>query len=100
VDRERRRISLGLKQLKDDPWNSVNERYSVNQFIKGKVVSVKDFGAFVVIDNGIEGLVHISEFGGNKVYEGKEMNVRVLRVDKDKRKISLSFRTNRNYKRQ
>ncbi|MCK4278460.1 MAG: S1 RNA-binding domain-containing protein [Desulfurellaceae bacterium] len=99
VDRERKRISLGLKQLKDDPWSSVNEKYSVNQFIKGKVVSVKDFGAFVVIDSGIEGLVHISEFGGKKVYEGEEVNVRVLRVDEDKRKISLSFRANRSYKR-
>ncbi|MCD6223481.1 MAG: 30S ribosomal protein S1 [Deltaproteobacteria bacterium] len=95
VDKDRKRISLGLKQLKDDPWDDVNEKYSVNQFVKGKIVSLKDFGAFVMIDRGIEGLVHISEFGGRKAYEGEEVNARILKVDKDKRKISLSFRGKR-----
>ncbi|MCD6133553.1 MAG: S1 RNA-binding domain-containing protein, partial [Deltaproteobacteria bacterium] len=99
VDKERKRISLGLKQLKYDPWDSVNEKYSVNQLVKGKVVSVRDFGAFVMIEKGMEGLVHVSEFGGKNVREGEEVNMRILRVDKDKRKISLSFRVNRSYRR-
>ncbi len=100
VDTEKRRISLSLKSVKEDPWTSVPERYPAGSKIKGKVVRTTEFGAFVELEDGIDGLIHISELADHhvkavtdKVKPGDEVEVRVLGVDIEKRKISLSMKT-------
>jgi predicted RNA-binding protein with RPS1 domain len=96
IDRDNERFSLGIKQLGDDPWLSVQSRYFLSQVIKGKVVSRTDFGIFVEIEHGVEGLVHMSELlnaGGDwdEVYpDGMEIVVEVRRIDPHDRKLSLS----------
>lgn len=100
VDHEKRRISLSLKSVKEDPWASVAERYPSGCKIKGKVVRTTEFGAFVELEDGIDGLIHISELSdtrvktvSDKVKPGDEVEVRVLGVDLEKRKISLSMKS-------
>jgi small subunit ribosomal protein S1 len=96
IDREGERFSLGIKQLKEDPWLSVQARYFLGQVVKGKVVSRTDFGVFVEIEEGVEGLVHMSELGNSngdwlEAYpEGRELTVEIRRIDQHDRKISLS----------
>ncbi|MEC7946671.1 MAG: 30S ribosomal protein S1, partial [Myxococcota bacterium] len=96
IDREGERFSLGIKQLKEDPWLSVQARYFLGQVVKGKVVSRTDFGVFVEIEEGVEGLVHMSELGNAtgdwlEAYpEGQELTVEIRRIDQHDRKISLS----------
>jgi small subunit ribosomal protein S1 len=98
VDQERRRIALGLKQLDDDPWaTDIPGRYQPNQLVKGKVTKITNFGVFVGLEDGLEGLLHISELADHKVENpedvvklGEEIEVKVLRVDTDERKIGLS----------
>ncbi|MCE9546136.1 MAG: 30S ribosomal protein S1 [Planctomycetia bacterium] len=98
VDQERRRIALGLKQLSDDPWaNDIPSKYQPGQIVKGKVTKLTNFGVFVGLENGLEGLLHISELSDHKVEnpedvvkEGEEIEVKILRVDTDERKIGLS----------
>jgi small subunit ribosomal protein S1 len=96
IDRDGERFSLGIKQLKEDPWLSIQARFFLGQVIKGKVVSRTDFGVFVEIEEGVEGLVHMSELmlgDGDwlETYpEGKEMMVEIRRIDQHDRKISLS----------
>ena len=96
IDRDNERFSLGIKQLSDDPWLSVQSRYFLGQVVKGSVVSRTDFGVFVEIEQGVEGLVHMSELGSSEgdwdtVYpDGKEMFVEVRRVDPHDRKLSLA----------
>ena len=96
IDRENERFSLGIKQLRDDPWYSVQARYFLGQVIKGKVVSRTDFGIFVEIEQGVEGLVHMSELAAaesdwEELYpDGKEMMVEIRRIDQHDHKISLS----------
>lgn len=100
VDTDRRRIALGLKQMADDPWNSdIPERYAPGQKITGKVTKITNFGVFVGLEDGLEGLLHISELSDDKVENpeelvnvGDELEVKVLRVDTDERKIGLSRR--------
>ena len=100
VDKEKNRISLGLKQLSEDPWDRLIERYPKGQRIKGKVTSVTDYGCFVEIEDNVEGLVHISEMDWvNKninpskvVSEDEEIDVMVLDIDKEKRRISLGIK--------
>ncbi|MBN1345596.1 MAG: S1 RNA-binding domain-containing protein [Phycisphaerae bacterium] len=98
-DDEKKRISLSLKSLSEDPWTDVEEKYGVGSTIKGKVVRTTDFGAFVSLEDGIDGLVHISEIAEeriravtDKVNPGDEVEVRVLGVDTEAKKISLSMR--------
>lgn len=94
------RISLGMKQLENDPWQAVAERYQVGEVYKGKVTNITDYGAFVELEDGIEGLVHVSEMSWTRknVHPGKivstseEVEVRVLEVDGDKRRISLGIK--------
>ena len=94
------RISLGMKQLENDPWQAVAERYKVGEIYKGKVTNITDYGAFVELEDGIEGLVHVSEMSWTRknVHPGKivstseEVEVRVLEVDGDKRRISLGIK--------
>lgn len=98
VDQNRRRIALGLKQMDDDPWNtSIPEKYQPGQKVTGKVTKITNFGVFVGLEDGLEGLLHISELADHKVENpeeivkvGDEIEVKVLRVDTDERKIGLS----------
>lgn len=94
------RISLGMKQLENDPWQAVADKYEVGQVYKGKVTNITDYGAFVELEDGIEGLVHVSEMSWTRknVHPGKivstseEVEVKVLEVDGDKRRISLGIK--------
>ena len=99
VDKDKERLSLGYKQLTPDPWESdIPKRYQVGQDVKGKVVKITDFGAFVECEDGVEGLIHMSEMNleGQKLEErykvGDEVTARVIRVDSGERKIALSIR--------
>ncbi|EQD42552.1 30S ribosomal protein S1 [mine drainage metagenome] len=102
-DRERNRVSLGLKQLGDDPWVNIARRYPVNARLFGKVSNVTDYGCFVEIEPGVEGLVHVSEMDWtNKnvnpakvVQVGDECEVLVLDVDEERRRISLGIKQTR-----
>ena len=100
VDIERRRIALGMKQMDADPWSSdIPGRYQPGQTIKGKITKITNFGVFVGLEDGLEGLLHISELSDDKVDDaedvvkvGDEIEVKVLRVDTEERKIGLSRR--------
>ncbi len=97
---ENGRISLGMKQLENDPWEGVAGKYPVGSRFKGRITNITDYGAFVELENGIEGLVHVSEMSWTKknVHPGKivstsqEIEVQVLEVDMDKRRISLGIK--------
>ena len=99
-DAEKNRVSLGLKQMGDDPWFGVSRRYPANTRLFGKVTNIADYGAFVEIEPGIEGLVHVSEMdwtnknvAPNKIVNlGDEVEVMVLEIDEDKRRISLGMK--------
>jgi len=99
-DRERNRVSLGLKQLGDDPWIALARRYPVGTRVFGKVTNIADYGCFVEIEEGVEGLVHVSEMdwtnknvNPNKVVAlGDETEVMVLDIDEDRRRISLGMK--------
>uniref|UniRef100_UPI0025BF22CD 30S ribosomal protein S1 n=1 Tax=Arenimonas sp. TaxID=1872635 RepID=UPI0025BF22CD len=99
-DRERNRVSLGLKQLGDDPWDNIARRYPTSSRLFGKVSNVTDYGAFVEIEPGVEGLVHVSEMdwtnknvNPSKVVQlGDELEVMVLDVDGERRRISLGIK--------
>ena len=98
IDSERRRIALGLKQLDDDPWSTdIPDKYQPGQVVKGNVTKVTNFGVFVGLEDGLEGLLHISELADHKVENpeevvkmGEEIEVKILRVDTEDRKIGLS----------
>jgi len=98
VDQDRKRIALGLKQLKDDPWETdIPSRYEPGDLVKGKVTKLTNFGVFVELEPGLEGLLHISELADHKVDSpeevvkvGDEIEVKILRVDRGERKIGLS----------
>jgi small subunit ribosomal protein S1 len=99
-DRERERVSLGYKQLLPDPWESVEERYQLNSRLQGKIASVTDYGAFIELEHGVEGLVHVSEMSWSKrmkhpskiVNVGDTVEVEVLGVDPKARRISLGMK--------
>jgi small subunit ribosomal protein S1 len=99
-DRERERVSLGYKQRFEDPWILVPEKYPMGKRVSGKVVSIVDYGAFVVLEEGVEGLIHVSEMSWTKKVKnprsivdiGQEVEVVVSEVDVDKRRLSLSLR--------
>ncbi|HYJ33083.1 MAG TPA: 30S ribosomal protein S1 [Candidatus Binatia bacterium] len=99
-DPEKERISLGMKQLTAYPWEDVDKRYNVSQRVKGKVVSITDYGAFVELEKGIEGLIHISEMSWTRhvrhpskvVAIGDEVEAMILKIDKDNEKISLGLK--------
>jgi len=100
VDEEKRRISLGIKQLTEDPWtHAIPEKYIPGQIIKGTVTKLTNFGAFVELEPDLEGLLHISELADHKIEKtqdivklGEEIEVKILRVDTESRKIGLSLR--------
>jgi small subunit ribosomal protein S1 len=94
------RISLGMKQLESDPWGAVAGKYAIGERFKGRVTNIADYGAFVELENGIEGLVHVSEMSWTKknahpnkiVSTSQEVEVQVLDIDSDKRRISLGLK--------
>jgi small subunit ribosomal protein S1 len=100
INHETHRISLGMKQLLDDPWQGIEGKYPVNSRFKGRVTNITDYGAFVELEPGIEGLIHVSEMSWTKknVHPGKivstsqEVEVQVLEVDPVKRRISLGLK--------
>jgi len=99
-DRERKRVSLGLKQLGDDPWVEISRRYPEKTRLFGKVTNITDYGSFVEIEAGVEGLVHVSEMdwtnknvNPNKVVHiGQEVEVMILDIDEERRRISLGMK--------
>ncbi|MBN1350279.1 30S ribosomal protein S1 [candidate division KSB1 bacterium] len=94
------RISLGLKQLQPHPWENVEEKYPVNAVVRGKVVSISDYGAFVELEKGVEGLIHISEMSWTQhikhpskiVTIGETVEAKILNIEKEERKISLGLK--------
>ena len=99
VDPDNQRISLGLKQAQEDPWSTIAARLKVGQMVKGKVTKLASFGAFVEIEEGIDGLVHISQISDDRVEKvkdvlkvGQEVQARVVRIDSVDRKIGLSIK--------
>jgi len=99
-DKEKERVSLGLKQISPDPWVDVENKFPVNSHIKGRVVSITDYGVFIELEKGIEGLVHISEMSWSRhvkhpskmVSIGDEVEAVVLTLDKDRKRISLGMK--------
>jgi small subunit ribosomal protein S1 len=99
VDKEAKRISLGLKQIQPDPWDTVIQKYPVGSNVKGKVVRLADFGAFVELEPGVDGLLHVSQMSHRPVARpedvvqlGDELTLKVIRVDPNERRIGLSLK--------
>jgi ribosomal protein S1 len=99
VDREQGRVALSLKELLPDPWATVEERFNVDEIVEGIVTNVVKFGAFVGIEDGLEGLIHVSELGDgsllhprNVVQEGEQVRVRIIHIDAEDRRLGLSLR--------
>lgn len=99
VDREQGRVALSLKELMPDPWEKVEERYQVGNIVEGMVTNVVKFGAFIGIEDGLEGLIHVSELGDGSflhprsvVREGEQVRVRVIHIDAAARRLGLSLR--------
>ena len=91
---DNQRISLGMKQLENDPWQAVADKYKVGEVYTGKVTNITDYGAFVELEDGIEGLVHVSEMSWTRknVSTSEEVQVKILEVDPEKRRISLGIK--------
>lgn len=99
VNREQGRVALSLKRLQPDPWQTVDQRYQIGQIIEGVITNVVDFGAFARVEDGLEGLIHVSELAEgnflhprNVVREGERVRVRVLNIDGQSRRLGLSLR--------
>ena len=100
IDVDERKISLGAKQLTDDPWDKIEEKYNVGTIVKGKVINLTQFGAFVELEEGIDGLIHVSDFSWTKVVrhpremieKDQSTEVRILEVSRESRRISLGIK--------
>ena len=99
LNEEKGKISLGLKQTQPEPWTLVGDKYQVGDVLEGKVVQIKEYGAFVELEAGLDGLVHISEIANKRVENvfdelkvGETVNVKIMEIDPDKRRISLSIK--------
>lgn len=99
LNEEKGKISLGLKQTKPEPWSLVGTKYQIGDVIKGKIVQIKEYGAFVEIEAGLDGLVHISEIANKRVENvsdeltiGQEVEVKIVEIDSDRKRISLSIK--------
>jgi ribosomal protein S1 len=99
VDHEKRKLSLGLRQLLASPWDNIEEKYPAGTVVPGKVTRLAEFGAFVELEPGLEGLIHVSELApgrvrrvGDIVQLGQEVKVMVLRIDAEQKRISLSLK--------
>ena len=103
IDKEKERLSLGYKQLTRDPWDDeIPQRYRVGSSTAGKVTKITEFGLFVELEGGIEGLIHISETGleaqtrlEERFKIGEDVTAKIIKVDRDERKIALSLREHR-----
>src|SRR5437588_8765133 len=97
VDKEKKKIALSIKRAEVDPWTTVETRYVIGQLVKGTVTKIAPFGAFARIEDGIEGLIHLSELMPGmdpeaSLHEGQELQLRVLRIDAERRRLGLSLR--------
>lgn len=99
VDQNQERVALSLKRLHPDPWQTVEQRYQVGQMVEGLITNVVDFGAFVCVEEGLEGLIHVSELAEghflhprNVVHEGETVKARILNIDGRARRLGLSLR--------
>ncbi|MBR2838149.1 MAG: S1 RNA-binding domain-containing protein, partial [Kiritimatiellae bacterium] len=99
VNPKDQRISLGLKQAQQDPWDEIAQKFPVGSVVKGKVSKIASFGAFVELEDGVDGLVHISQISDQRVEKvkdalevGQEVEARVVKVDRGERRIGLSIR--------
>ncbi|MDY5423071.1 S1 RNA-binding domain-containing protein, partial [Hornefia butyriciproducens] len=99
MNKEKGKISLGLKQTTPEPWSVIEDNYHVDQIVRGKVVQLKEYGAFVELEPGLDGLVHISEVAnkrvaniGDELTVGQMVNARILDIDTERRRISLSIK--------
>ncbi|HVI39290.1 MAG TPA: bifunctional 4-hydroxy-3-methylbut-2-enyl diphosphate reductase/30S ribosomal protein S1 [Anaerovoracaceae bacterium] len=99
MNTEKGKISLGLKQNRPEPWTVIDEKYQVGQIISGRIVQIKDYGAFVELEPGLDGLVHISEIAYKRVTNiadeisvGQEVSAKILEIDKERKRISLSIK--------
>ncbi|MEG0157392.1 MAG: 30S ribosomal protein S1 [Anaerovoracaceae bacterium] len=99
MNAEKGKISLGLKQTQPEPWTVIDEKYHVGDVVKGKVVQIKEYGCFVELEPGLDGLVHISEVNHKRVANindelnvGQEVDAKILEIDKERKRISLSIK--------
>ncbi len=99
IDKQNQRISLGMKQLDEDPWKNIDQRFKIGDLVKGKVSKIATFGAFVELEGDIDGLVHISQISEDRIEKvkdvlkvGQEIEARVIKVDKTERRIGLSIK--------
>ncbi len=99
VDTDNQRISLGMKQLTDDPWQDIDRLYRLGEMVTGEVVRIAGYGAFIKLDNDIDGLVHVSQISEERVekvkdalQEGQEVTARVIKIDREERRIGLSIK--------
>ena len=99
MNREKGKISLGLKQTMPEPWSVIEENYQVGQVVSGKVVQIKEYGAFVELEPGLDGLVHISEVANKRVNDiseeltvGQTVEAKILDIDTERKRISLSIK--------
>ncbi|WIG60528.1 MAG: SSU ribosomal protein S1p [Ktedonobacterales bacterium] len=98
VDKEKKKIALSIKRAEVDPWTTVEQRYQINQLVHGTITKIAPFGAFARIEDGIEGLIHLSELPAGtqdpkaSLKEGQDVTVRILRIEPDRRRLGLSIR--------
>ncbi len=99
IDRDQARVALSLKRCRPDPWKTVAERYAIGQMVSGVITNVVNFGAFISVEDGLEGLIHVSELAEghflhprNVVQEGETVRARIIHIDPPNRRLSLSLR--------
>ena len=102
INPNQQRISLGIKQLEEDPWHKISELFKIDEMVKGQVTKITSYGAFVELTNGIDGLVHITQLSDKKVNRvkdvvnlGDDIEARVIKIDNDERRVALSMRSKR-----
>ncbi len=99
IDNDRKRIALSIKRTQDEPWMTVNGRYELGQIVEATITQITSFGAFAQLEDGVEGLIHISEMGDGRIQhpreivkEGDTIPVRIIRIDPTRKRIGLSMR--------
>jgi small subunit ribosomal protein S1 len=99
VDNERKRIALSIKRTQSEPWSTVSDRYQLGQMVEGTITQLASFGAFMRIEDGVEGLIHVSEMGDGRiqhprevVQEGDVVQARIIRIDPARKRMGLSMR--------